>query len=207
MNLILIRHAETEWNRIGRCQGFTDVELCDSGKRQVEELVKSLRGKSISAVYSSDLKRAIDTARAIAQYHRLPVEFDPDLREMNQGELEGLTFVEIRERYAELLSAWVRNPETVRLPGGESLKELQERALRAIERIYKKHPEETVVVVSHNLTIITLLCRFMDVGLEEFRRFKIKATSKSIILFRNGHFSVEVLNDVAHLPPELITEP
>jgi broad specificity phosphatase PhoE len=77
MNLILIRHAETEWNRVGRCQGFADVELCDSGKRQVEELAKSLRDKSISAVYSSDLKRAIDTAKAIAGCHKLSVEFDP----------------------------------------------------------------------------------------------------------------------------------
>jgi broad specificity phosphatase PhoE len=206
MNLILIRHAETEWNRVGRCQGFTDVELCDSGKRQVEELAKSLRDKSISAVYSSDLKRAVDTAKAIAGYHKLSVEFDPDLREMNQGELEGLTFVEIREKYAELLSAWGQSPETVKLPGGESLKELQERALRAIERIYKRHPEGTVVVVSHNLTIITLLCKFTGVGLEEFRKFKLKAASKNVILFRNGHFSVDILNDIAHLAPELIID-
>ncbi len=206
MNLILIRHAETEWNRVGRCQGFADVELCDSGKRQVEELAKSLKDESISAVYSSDLKRAIDTAKAIAEYHGLSVEFDPDLREMNQGELEGLTFVEIREKYAELLSAWVQSPETVKLPGGESLKELQERALRAIERIYKRHPEETVVVVSHNLTIITLLCQFTGVGLGEFRKFKLQATSKNVILFRNGHFSVDILNDVAHLAHELIVD-
>ncbi len=206
MNLILIRHAETEWNRMGRCQGFADVELCDSGKRQVEELAKSLKNESISAVYSSDLKRAIDTAKAIAEYHRLSVEFDPDLREMNQGELEGLTFVEIREKYAELLSAWVQSPETVKLPGGESLRELQERALRAIERIYKRHPEETVVVVSHNLTIITLLCQFTGVGLGEFRKFKLQATSKNVILFRNGHFRVDILNDVAHLAHELIVD-
>lgn len=204
MNLILIRHAETEWNRVGRCQGFADVELCDSGKRQAEELAKSLRGESISAVYSSDLKRAVDTAKAVAEYHKLSVEFDPDLREMNQGEFEGLTFVEIREKYSELLSAWGRSPERVKLPGGESLRELQERALRAIEKISKRHPEETVVVVSHNLTIITLLCKFTGVGLGEFQKFKLKATSKNIILFRNGHFIVDVLNDVDHLAPELI---
>ncbi len=207
MNLILIRHAETEWNRVGRCQGFADVELCDSGKRQVEELANSLRDKSISAVYSSDLKRAIDTAKGIAEYHKLSVEYDADLREMNQGELEGLTFVEIREKYSELLSAWGRSPETTKLPGGESLGELQERALRAIEKIYKRHPEKTVVVVSHNLTIITLLCKFKGVGLGEFWKFKLKATSKNVILLRNGHFRVDILNDVAHLAPELIVEP
>jgi phosphoserine phosphatase len=207
MNLILIRHGETEWNRVGRCQGFADVDLNNNGKRQIEELAKSLRNESISAVYSSDLKRAADTAKAIAEYHKLSVDFDPDLREMNQGDLEGLTFVEIRERYAQLLNEWGENPQGVRLPGGESLKELQERAWRAIERIYKRHTQETVVVVSHQFTISILLCKFTGVGLEEFRKFKLKAASKNIILLRNGHFNVDILNDVTHLTPELLIEP
>ncbi len=206
MDLILVRHGETEWNRVGRCQGFSDVELNKNGREQINELAKSLKDKSISAVYSSDLIRALDTAKAIANYHNLGVEVDPDLREMNQGDLEGLTFVEIRERYASLLTNWVGNPEAVKLPGGESLKELQDRAWRAVERIYIKHQDQTVVAVSHNLTIITLLCRFKGIGLEEFRSFKLKAASKNVILFRNGHFNVNVLNDVTHLSAELLRE-
>lgn len=206
MDLILVRHGETEWNRVGRCQGFSDVELNKNGREQINELAKSLKDKSISAVYSSDLIRALDTAKAIANYHKLGVEVDPDLREMNQGDLEGLTFVEIRERYASLLTNWVGNPEAVKLPGGESLKELQDRAWRAVERIYIKHQDQTVVAVSHNLTIITLLCRFKGIGLEEFRSFKLKAASKNVILFRNGHFNVNVLNDVTHLSAELLRE-
>jgi broad specificity phosphatase PhoE len=207
MNLILVRHGETEWNRVGICQGFSDIGLNDNGRRQIKELAKSLRNEPISAVYSSDLKRATDTARAIAEYHSLSVQFDPDLREMNQGDLEGLTFVEIRERYAELLKEWRENAESVRLPGGESLKEVQERAWRAIERIYSKHDKETVVAVSHNFTIVTLLCKFTGVGLNEFLKFKLQAASKNVIFFRNGHFRVKSLNDVGHLPPELLTRP
>jgi alpha-ribazole phosphatase len=206
MDLIIVRHGETEWNRVGRCQGFSDVELNKNGREQIKELAKSLKDKSISAVYSSDLVRALDTAKAIADYHKLGVEVDPDLREMNQGDLEGLTYVEIRERYASLLTNWVGNPESVKLPGGESLKELQDRAWRAIERIYIKHQDQTVVAVSHNLTIITLLCRFKGIGLEEFRSFKLKAASKNVILFRNGHFDVNVLNDITHLTPEFLRE-
>jgi broad specificity phosphatase PhoE len=125
---------------------------------------------------------------------------------MNQGDLEGRTFVEIREKYASLLSNWADNAEALKLPGGESLKELQERAWRAIERIYIKHRDQTVVAVSHNLTIITLLCKFKGIGLQEFRSFKLKAASKNIVLFRNGHFNVSILNDIAHLPPELLAE-
>ena len=192
---------------MGRCQGFADIDLNDNGRRQIEELAKSLRNESISAVYSSDLKRAGDTAKAIAEYHKLSVEFDPDLREMNQGDLEGLTFIEIRERYARLLNEWRENPHRVRFPGGESFKELQERAWRAIEKIYKRHTQGTVVVVSHQFTISMLLCKFTGVGLEEFGKFKLKAASKNIILFKNGNFNVDILNDVTHLTPELVIEP
>ncbi len=206
MDLILVRHGETEWNRVGRCQGFSDTELNNNGREQIRELAKSLMNESISAVYSSDLIRALDTANAIAHHHNLTVEVDPDLRELNQGDFEGLTFVEIREKYSPLLNKWVESPEVVKLPGGESLKELQERAWRAIERIYIKHQNQTVVAVSHNLTIITLLCKFKGVGLEEFRSFKLRAASKNTILFRNGHFNVNVLNDVSHLRQELLTE-
>jgi broad specificity phosphatase PhoE len=206
MDLILIRHGETEWNRVGKCQGFSDTELNNNGREQIRELAKSLMNEPISAVYSSDLKRALDTAKAIAHHHKLTVEVDTDLREMNQGDFEGLTFVEIRERYAPILSEWVDNPNVVKLPGGESLKELQERAWRAIERIYIRHKNQTVVAVSHNLTITTLLCKFKGIGLEEFRSFKLKAASKNIILFRNGHFNVNVLNYISHLTQGLLTE-
>ncbi|MBI2487928.1 MAG: histidine phosphatase family protein [Deltaproteobacteria bacterium] len=207
MNLILVRHGETDWNRLGICQGFSDIELNENGRRQIGELARSLRSENISAVYSSDLKRATDTANAIAEYHNLSVQVDPDLREMNQGDLEGLTFIQIRERYGELLKEWRENTDLVRLPGGESLKEVQERAWRAVERIYSKHnKEEIVVTASHNLTIIMLLCKLTGVGLKEFVKFKLQAASKSIILFKNGHHRVVVLNDLTHLSEELVTE-
>ena len=207
MNLILVRHGETDWNRLGICQGFSDIELNENGRRQIKQLASSLKCQSISAVYSSDLKRASDTAMAIAEYHNLEVRFDPDLREMNQGNLEGLTFIQIRERYGELLKEWRENTDLVRLPGGESLKEVQERAWRAVARICSRHDkEENIVTTSHNLTIISLLCKLTGVGLNEFVKFKLQAASKSVILFRNGHHRLVVLNDITHLSNDLITE-
>ncbi|HEX3033544.1 MAG TPA: histidine phosphatase family protein [Thermodesulfobacteriota bacterium] len=203
MKLILVRHAETEWNRLGRCQGFADLELNENGRGQVKELAKSLRDKVISAVYSSDLRRAVDTAKAIADCHGLTVEIDPDLREMNQGDLEGLTFDVIREKYAELLTEWRENPELVRLPLGETLKEVQERALKSVEKMYSKHSGETVVAVSHNLTIVTLLCKFTGVELKEFLSFKLQASSKNVILFENSSCKVDFINDVSHLGQHL----
>ena len=201
MNLILVRHGETEWNRTGRCQGVADIDLNHNGKKQIRELAKSLKGENISAVYSSDLIRAVETAREIASHHKLDVFIEKDLREMDQGELEGLKFSEIRERYDHVLKEWRESPETLKLPNGESLSELQERALRVFDKILKRHSGETVVTVSHNLTITTLLCKFSGVGLKGFRNFNLQAACKNRIVCRHDGIEIEVLNDVSHLSP------
>lgn len=201
MNLILIRHGETEWNRTGRCQGFADIELNDIGRKQILELGLSLRDTDVSAVYSSDLQRAINTASEIAKHHNLEVKIDMDLREMNQGELEGLLFEEIRAKYANVLKEWRDSPETLRIPGGESLLQVQERAWRVFEKVRRLHPGETVVAVSHSLTITALLCRITGVGLKGFRNFNLQAACKNVISSANGQAEVTVLNDVSHLSP------
>jgi len=201
MNLILVRHGETEWNRTGRCQGIADIELNDNGRRQVRELALSLREESIAAIYSSDLKRALSTAEEIARHHDLDVNIDTDLREMNQGDLEGLLFTEIRERYAHVLRNWRESPETLKLPKGESLVEVEERAWNAFQKLQRLHDGHTVVAVSHNLTITALLCKITGAGLRGFRNFNLQAACKNIIISGNGTVEVDVLNDVSHLSP------
>lgn len=201
MNLILVRHGETDWNRTGRCQGIADIELNENGRRQVRELGESLRDMAIAAVYSSDLIRAMTTAHEIARHHDLPVNIDSDLREMDQGELEGLMFTEIRERYADVLRHWRESPETLKLPKGESLVEVQERAWNAFQKVHRRHRGETVVAVSHNLTITALLCKITGIGLKGFRNFNLQAASKNVIVSKNGRIVVDVLNDVSHLSP------
>lgn len=201
MNLILIRHGETDWNRTGRCQGVADIDLNDTGRRQIEELAHSLRDADISAVYSSDLLRALRTAKQIASHHDLDVNIDKDLREMDQGDLEGLLFEEIRDRYADVLKEWRESPETLMLPGGESLLQVQERAWNVFEKLSSLHAGETVVAVSHNLTITALLCKITGVGLRGFRNFNLRAASKNLIVSVNGNVEVRLLNDVSHLSP------
>lgn len=201
MNLILVRHGETDWNRTGRCQGRSDIELNDNGRRQARELGLSLRDADISAVYSSDLKRAISTAEEVARHHGLAVEIDPDLREMDQGEFEGLLFTEIRERYPDILNRWRDNPDSLRIPEGESLGEVQLRASNALDRLMALHDGKTIVAVSHNLTITTLLCKITGVGLSGFRNFNLQAACKNTILSLDGRIEVAVLNDISHLSP------
>lgn len=202
MNLILIRHGETDWNRTGRCQGVADIDLNDTGKRQIEELAHSLRDADIRAVYSSDLMRALRTAKRIASHHDLDVNIDKDLREMDQGDLEGLLFEEIRDRYADVLREWRESPETLMLPGGESLLQVEQRAWSVFEKLNRLHAGETVVAVSHNLTITALLCKITGVGLRGFRNFNLRAASKNLIVSLNGNIEVRQLNDVSHLSPD-----
>lgn len=199
MELILIRHGETEWNNLGRVQGVSDIELNETGITQAKQLASSLCDKDISAVYSSDLKRAVTTASAVAQSHGLEVRVEPALREMDQGRFEGMFFMKIKENHQDLLDVWKNSPETVKLPGGECLGDVQIRAFEALKSIASNNIGGAVAVVSHHFVISSILCKVMGLPLTEFGGFKLKAASKSIVLYEDGIFTVGTVNDVSHL--------
>jgi broad specificity phosphatase PhoE len=146
----LVRHGATEWNLSGRAQGQADIELNAVGREQVGRLADELSDVEVAAVYSSDLKRAVDTAAPIAAALGLGVELDPAFREIDQGEWEGHTPEEIRRRWPEL---WGPARHYRARPGGESPEEVRDRALEGLARIARKHPSGNVIVVSHGGTI------------------------------------------------------
>lgn len=199
MQLILIRHGKTDWNELEKCQGASDIPLNQNGVGQAEKLALSLKDEKIDFIYSSDLMRAKVTAEKIAGYHDLKVNIDSGFREMDQGDFEGLEFRLIREKYADVLKEWRTNPETLVIPGGESLTEVQDRAYSSVSRLLDKHFSKTVIVVSHNLTIVTLLCKLSERSLKNFRDFIVSETSKTIINFDNRTPKVELVNDLSHL--------
>jgi broad specificity phosphatase PhoE len=207
MRIILVRHGETLWNREHRCQGKTDTDLTLLGLKQAEELAQRLGQEQLAAVYSSPLKRARQTAQLIAQLHRLPVEIRAGLREMDQGGLEGKTFVELREEYGEFMERWREDPAGVRLPGGESLDELQQRAWAEIERIRQEHPQGQVVVVGHQMAIITIICRFLDISLTHFRRLRQDLASLSILEYGERGPALVRLNETNHLDKTVADDP
>lgn len=147
--ILLVRHGETDWNRERRVQGHADRPLNEAGLEQARELAELLAGEKFGAVFSSDLARASETAAIVAHTHGLEVVFDTDLREKHFGSWEGLTDLEIAERF----------PEAV--PGGwgdgETSEAVAERAVAAIDRIRALHPAGTVLVVSHGGTIRAIL--------------------------------------------------
>ena len=199
MQLILVRHGETEWNKIGRCQGISDVPLNSTGIKQAEKLAESLKKENISAIFSSSLKRAFFTAQEIAKYHPVDIEIENKFREMDQGKFEGMMFDQIISNYSDIMETWREEPEKVILPDGESLVGVQDRAWSAFTQIHKNYDSEKVLIVSHNMTIITLLCKFSGKGLKSFREYLVDESSKCVINCENGDYSIEVFNDTSHL--------
>lgn len=145
-----MRHGATEWNHTKRAQGQADIELNTDGHKQALQTATQLAPLDVTAVYSSDLKRATDTATPIAKTHDLEVVTDPAFREVDQGEWEGLHVDEIKKRWPEL---WGPARHHSARPGGESPGQVRKRALEGLTRVVERHPVGIVVIVSHGGTI------------------------------------------------------
>jgi probable phosphoglycerate mutase len=139
--ILLARHGETDWNLENRVQGHTDRPLNATGLEQARALAHRLATEELVAVYASDLARARDTAALVAHVHGLDVTIDSDLREKNFGTWEGLTDVEIMERFPDAVRG--------RWGDGETSEAVTERAISAIERVRDLHPVGPALVVSH----------------------------------------------------------
>jgi len=199
MRLILIRHGETAHNRDQVTLGRADVPLNERGLAQAEAVAASFR-RPPAAIYASPLQRAFATAMAIGAATGVEVIAEAALIEMDVGEMEHLTGRQLRESYPDFLRAWLTGGAAdARMPGGETLREVQERAWDAIERIGAAHPQGEVVAVSHNFVILTLVCRALGLPLADFRRLKQALAAKTVIDLRDGVATLLQLNDNAHI--------
>jgi broad specificity phosphatase PhoE len=197
MQLILIRHGETLWNKEERVQGRSDIELSAVGIEQARLLALSLKDQHICAIHASPLKRALKTAQIINEFHRQEIKTHSDLMEMDQGDFEGFSFKELIATQKDFLNKWISNPASVRMPNGESLAGLQERAWRALETIINQ--KENALVVAHNFTIAAILCRIRKISLSEFLSTCVGTASKTVVRLQDGGAVIEVLNDRSHL--------
>jgi alpha-ribazole phosphatase len=155
----LIRHGETDWNLAGRYQGQSDVSLNETGRQQALEISRHLQSQTFTAIYTSDLKRAQETAQIIANVLKLPYSIDPRLREINQGEWEGQQVEVIKARYSELWNKRTVDPASVRPPGGETVGEVAMRAFEVMDDLSHRFPGGKVLIISHGLTLATILCK------------------------------------------------
>ncbi len=158
-----------------------------------------LKEMEVGAIYSSPLKRALDTARVIADSHQLAVQVESDLREIEAGELEGMAIDDLGTNFSQFLVQWRQGEGLERLPGGESLADLGNRVWSAIQHIIGKHGQEVVVVVSHYFVILTTICRALGLPLSHIERVRIQVGSMSILDFRDKSPCLVSLGDTCHL--------
>ena len=199
MKLILVRHGETKWNRENRVVGHIGIALSSNGRRQVELLAKKLENDSVSAIYSSPLKRAGETAEAIARFHGLKVMDEDAFKEIDAGEVEGLTFGEVMERHGVFFKDWMKGDPSLRMPGGESMTELQQRTWPAVEKIVEENTDRDVILVSHSLAIVSIITKALGMAPANFRRLRLSVASISILKFGDHGASLALFNDTCHL--------
>ena len=199
----LVRHGETAWNRGGRIHGHADVEIDAHGKQQMRRLGERLATCGFAAVYSSDLRRAVQSAEAIVEGRGLAIEADPNLREFSYGRWEGLT--------PEEAEAQDPNDYAVRMalagdafaaPGGEDARQLLNRVRRFYERAAALHPSSgNVLVVAHAGSIRALLVCLLGLPDDRFWQFKVDCGSLSIVSRHSSGGVLELWNAVPGSTP------
>ncbi len=208
MKFFLVRHGETEWNKLGRFQGHEDIKLNERGLAQARETAQTAAGWGHSAIYTSPLTRTVQVAEEMAKVTPVPVSQRPGLKELGLGDLEGVTGEEMRLGWPEVFSAWRSNPEKVSMPNGESLFQLRDRAWQSILEIEREHSgrensdRESVVVVSHNFAIRSIVGELLGVPLENFHRMSLSLASVCTFESDERGRRLTSYNSTSHLSPE-----
>ncbi len=203
--LILVRHGQTEWNRVRRYQGQTDIELNETGIQQARKAAGRLAQEKIDAIYCSDLKRARQTAEIIAAPHNKAGVIGESalLREMSFGDYEGFTFEEMDPKFQLIFSAdpsWRSSGPDVRAPNGESIADLAARVEQFTRQIIDKHHlEETVIIAAHGGPLQVLICQLLGIGIDHWWQIRLNSASVSILETYPQGTSIVLLNGISHL--------
>ncbi len=197
----LVRHGETEWNASGKYQGCTDIALSKEGIIQAEYLKKRF-DKSFSCIYTSPLKRAMETARIISENTGATPIISKELREINFGEWEGLTVSEIKNKYPNEFNNWKTDETSADLVGGDlSLKNSSIRSTNEILRIVKENKGKKIIIVAHGGIIKAGLLGIFQWKLTMYHKFALGNTSVSKLNFDDDlNAYLITLNDTSHLP-------
>ncbi|MCK6425083.1 MAG: histidine phosphatase family protein [Burkholderiaceae bacterium] len=197
--ILAIRHGETAWNVDTRIQGQLDIGLNAVGHRQAERVARHLAEEGLAAVYSSDLQRAHDTARALVRQTAVPLRTDAGLRERRFGVFEGKTFAEIDAEHPELALRWKRREPDFGAPGGETLAEFYTRCVGTAARLAEVHVGQTIALVTHGGVLDCLYRAATRIELNAPRTWQIGNTSINRLLWTADGFTLVGWGDTQHL--------
>ena len=200
--IFLIRHGQSEINilrprRIGGMK--SNAQLTQTGIEQAKLTSELVREFTFHAFYSSPLDRALKTAEIIAAPHGKPVEKIRGFIENDCGRWEGLSYDEIMKNDREYYDKWMADSEVVPFPEGENYQQVLDRALAALDEIIKRHPGETVLIVSHNAVLKVLIAHALGLPTSKCRSIKTSNLGITVLESKNGRFSVRTLNSIFHL--------
>ncbi len=218
MNILIIRHGETDWNVENRCQGWRNIPLNANGKSQTVDTLKAIRNIHISKIYSSPLIRAYEMAYKISKVKKVPLFVIDDLKEVNFGIWEGKKIDFIKQKFQSLYHIWVTQPEKICFPNGENLKAFSQRVIKSFNKIVNENlkinndkklfskinnnslEKTKILIISHGMVNRIILCKILGLSIGQFRYLSNdNASISEIEVNSEGKLSLKRINDTCHL--------
>lgn len=197
--VLLVRHGQTKSNITGYFMGWSNEDINDLGYAQVHSLSSRLAEFPIATIYTSPLKRAMNTARILAEPHKLELNVLDDLTEVGLGDWQGLHRDEISQKWPEIWRQSRIDPSVVTFPNGENFQQLTERAVRAFNRIVADNTNRHTLAVTHDAVIRVLTAYVLGTSNSIYRHMEINNASLSVIRVEDDRMRLVTLNDTAHL--------
>lgn len=197
--IVLVRHGRTAWHAEGRYAGTADVPLDGLGLEQARRVADHLADMRIDCIYSSPLSRCLELATMVAAGHGLEVELDDRIKEIDLGRWDGETYKEIFKKDGDILKKWTGDPTSVTIPGGESLTDVQARAMEWFTETANLRPDSTILASSHGGPIRAMIAAVIGLPLGRIFRLTVDLASISVVNYKGEFSNLEVLNQTRHL--------
>ncbi len=199
MNLYIIRHGQTAWNKEEVFRGTRDIPLNEVGLKEADALGTYLRDTPFDAIYTSPLSRATQTADAVAGTAHVTPVIEPNLMDLNFGTWQGMPHEKVRKKFPDLYKTWILFPEKAQFPEGESLRDVGSRVDTLLKRLLEKHPNQTVALFSHRVVCKVILCRLLGLGLDHFWQIQQSTACLNRFHYHKGTWFCDLINSQCHL--------
>jgi len=195
----VVRHGQTAWNLEEVFRGRVDIPLDETGKKEVHLAGEALKAQTLHAVYSSPLSRSMETAENIAKFHNIAVTPLEAIIDISYGKWEGVGLKDVEKKYPDLYALWLNQPHKVRFPQGETLDEVRQRTMDAIENLVEKHRNQNIALVAHRVPNKVICCALIGLDNSHFWRIQQDTASTNLFIHKENQWIVSFINDTSYL--------